>query len=145
MARNYLEIVKEDFQKTFSNNEKLFETIRFASGFAKRQVLYSLANRDFSHYQKRLAVALLRKDIEPTFNRYEIEQATKFYAQQIEKIDTLIKETLPLSGILTEAQIASLHKTAYRNANRELVKVCMKTASIMITLEAQKLIPRYNR
>lgn len=139
MVRNYLKMLQEDLQKTFSNNQTMFETIKSASGFAKRQVLYSLANRTFLYYQNRLAVSLLRKEIEPTVNKYEIEQANRHYDRQIEKIDTVIKETFALSGILTKSQIASLRRTACRNADRELIKVCMKTASQMITQEAKQL------
>jgi len=145
MPKNYLEMLKEDLQRTFSNNEKMFETINSASGFARRQVLYSLANRNFRYYQTRLAVSLLKKDLEPTIRHYETKAAQKYYDIQLAKIETTLTGTTDLSSILTDAQLENLRKTARRNADRDLIKVHMRTASLMITEEAQNFISRRSR
>ena len=145
MVKNYLEIIQEDLKKAYSENEKMFETIKDASGFAKRQVLYSVMSKKFSYYQNRLAVSILRKQIEPTVNRYEIDQAMKVYDRQIEKIDNIINTSLLNAGVLTDRQIAGIRRIACRNADRDLYKIASKTASQMISLEAKKFVPTYGR
>ena len=145
MPKNYLEMLKEDFKTTFSNNEKMFETINSASGFARRQVLYSITNRNFRYYQTRLAVSLLKKELEPTTRQYETRLAQKYYDTQLAKIETTLTGASDLSSILTDAQLENLRRTARRNADRDFIKVYMKTASHMITLEAQEYISRRRR